>query len=113
MKKDINFITTSSKAKAAVTALINMNNAVGFAIHVGVEQDEAFLTTIQQAHYYATQTKIDINNIDAKLHNVITILLMEAKLANDHFCKGINNHLIYKLMLTANQQATAQLMSLD
>lgn len=76
MKKDINFITTSSKAKAAVTSLINMNNAVGFAIHVGADQDEAFLTTIQQAHYYATKTEIDINHIDTKLHDVLTTFLI-------------------------------------
>lgn len=113
MKKDINFVTTSSQVYAAMTSLINMNNVVDLAIHIGAKQDVAFLTTIQQAYHYATQTEINVDHIDTRLHDVLAVLLMEAKLAYDYFYKGANDHLIFQLMIAANQQATAQLMSLS
>ncbi|BAQ56665.1 hypothetical protein LBAT_0276 [Lactobacillus acetotolerans] len=76
IKKDINIAITSPQEHAAVAALIDMNNAVGYATHVEeANQDAVFIDTVKKAHYYATQTEIDLDNIDAELHNVLAILL--------------------------------------
>lgn len=77
-RKKINITTTSPQAHAAVTALIDMNNAVGYAIHVNdISQNDELLATIKKAHFYATKTIIDVDNIDNCLHEIMGTLLME------------------------------------
>ena len=113
-RKDINIAITSPQAHDAVTALIDMNNIVGYATHVNdISHNNELLVTIKNAHYYATKTIIDVDNIDTRLHDVMGTLLMEAKLAYDYFCKKIDNPMAVKLMIIANHQTTAQLMKLN
>ena len=111
-RKKINI--TSLQAHAAVTALIDMNNAVGYAIHVNdISQNDELLATIKKAHFYATKTIIDVDNIDNCLHEIMGTLLIEAKLAYDYFCKNIDNRTAVKLLKIANHQATTLLMELS
>ena len=76
-RKDINIAITSPQAHDAVTALIDMNNIVGYATHVNdISHNNELLVTIKNAHYYATKTIIDEDNIDTRLHDVMGTLLM-------------------------------------
>ena len=73
-RKDINIAITSPQAHDAVTALIDMNNIVGYATHVNdISHNNELLVTIK---YYATKTIIDVDNIDTRLHDVMGTLLM-------------------------------------
>ena len=113
-KKNIKVILTSQKAHEAVTTLINMNNAVGYVTHVDdTKRDAEFDSIIRQAYFLVTKTKLDITNIDIKLHDALLTLVMEANLAYEHFCQEKKNAKLISLLLLANDQATQKLIEFN
>lgn len=102
---------TSRAAKDSVSALIEMNNMIGYVTHVDDSaRDAKFYDTVKRAYYFATQTALDFENIDKKIHDALLILLMEAKVAYDHFCKGCEDNETIKLLVLTNYRATEELM---
>lgn len=113
-KKDIELLVTSTAAQDAVSALIKMNDTVGHAIQVdNIELNEVFYKIIEHAYYFAAKTELDFDNIDTKLHDALLPLVIEARLAYKHFCKGQDDTELIRLLLSANYQATQQLKMLD
>ena len=104
---------TSRAAQDSVSALIEMNNMVGYVIHVNDSaRDAKFYDTVKKAYYFAAQTELDFENIDKKIHDALLILLMEAKVAYDYFCKGCEDSEVVRLLGFTNHYATAKLQLL-
>lgn len=105
---------TSQVAQDSVSALIEMNNMVGYVTHVNDSaRDAEFYDTVKRAYYFATQTELDFENIDTKIHDALLILLMEAKVAYDHFCKGCTDNETIKLLVLTNYRATQELILIN
>lgn len=104
---------TSRAAQDSVSALIEMNNMVGYVTHVNDSaRDAKFYDTVKKAYYFAAQTELDFENIDKKIHDALLILLMEAKVAYDYFCKGCEDSEVVRLLEFTNHRATAKLQLL-
>lgn len=105
---------TSQVAQDSVSALIEMNNMVGYVTHVNDSaRDAKFYDAVKKAYYFATQTELDFENIDTKIHDALLILLMEAKVAYDHFCKGCKDNETIRLLVLTNYRATQELMLIN
>ena len=104
---------TSRAAQDSVSALIEMNNMVGYVTHVDDSaRDAKFYDTVKKAYYFAAQTELDFENIDKKIYDALLILLMEAKVAYDYFCKGCEDSEVVRLLGFTNHCATAKLQLL-
>lgn len=112
--KELKLKLTSCAAQASVSALIEMNNAVGYVMHIDDSaRDENFYDTVKKAYYFATQTELDFENIDEKIHDALLILLIEAKIAYDHFCKECEGNETTEMLELTNYHATEALMALN
>ena len=104
---------SSRAAEDSVSALIEMYNLVGYVTHVNDSaRDAKFYDTVKKAYYFAAQTELDFENIDKKIHDALLILLMEAKVAYDYFCKGCEDSEVVRLLGFTNHCATAKLQLL-
>ena len=113
-RKELRLSLTSRAAQNAVSALIEMNNAIGHVTHINeAARDAEFYATVKRAYYFATQTELDFENIDMKIHDALLILLMEAKVAYDHFCKGCKDNETIRLLVLTNYRATQELMLIN
>ena len=122
---------TSKAAKDATNALIKMHDAVsqtlsntdnGLFIFYKVFKlilqsanftNTTFYKTIERAHYYATETELDFKNIDDKINDALFCLLIEAKIAFDHFCNKRKDDETIQLLMITHFQATNELMKLS
>lgn len=103
---------TSPIAQESVSTLIQMNSMVG--THINNSTSNAKLhDIIKKAYYFATQTKLDFENIDIKIYDALIVLLLEAKLAYEYFCEGCKDNEVTELLALANYQATEKLMMLN
>ncbi|MGO5391527.1 hypothetical protein [Lactobacillus amylovorus] len=104
---------TSRAAQDSVSALIEMNNMVGYVTHVNDSaRDAKFYDTVKKAYYFATQTELDFGDIDEQIQDILLVLLIESKLAYDYFHKGCNDSETIRLLELSNHCATEQLMVL-
>lgn len=99
-------------AKESVSTLIQMNSMVGTYINNSTPNAELH-GIIEKAYYFATQTKLDFENIDIKIYDALIVLLLEAKLAYEYFCEGCKDNEVTELLALANYQATEKLMMLN
>lgn len=113
IEKEINIKTTSNAAKDTVNTLIKMHNTVSAVKYIdALEKDAQFFRPIKKAYKLVTQTVLDIDNIDVKLHDLLFLLLIEAKLAYELFCENCKNSEISQLLTITHYQATKMLMML-
>lgn len=109
-QKEMQFSVTNDLTQNAVKSLIKMNDAVTYVDDSN--RDATFNQTIKEAYYYATQVELDFGNIDEQIQDILLLLLMEAKLAYDRFCKGCEDVEVKRLLTFTNYCANEQLMSL-
>lgn len=69
-----------------MTALFEMHEAISYFL-VGIldENNEELQKSVADAHYYATQTQIDADNVDDRLKLIVVKLLLLAKTAHEYF----------------------------
>lgn len=103
---------TSPIAQESVSTLIQMNSMVGTYIN-NLTSNAKLHDIIKKAYYFATQTKLDFENIDIKIYDALIVLLLEAKLAYEYFCEGCKDNEVTELLALANYQATEKLMMLN
>ena len=114
IEKEINIKTTSNAAKDTVNTLIKMHNTVSAVKYIdALEKDAQFFRPIKKAYKLVTQTVLDIDNIDVKLHDLFFLLLIEAKLAYELFCENCKNSEISQLLTITHYKATEMLMMLN
>lgn len=85
------FKSANKNTKSAITSLFEMHEAVSFHL-AGIidENNEELQQSLAKAHYYATQTEIDAENVDEKLRLIVVNLLLLAKLAHNYFANEIS-----------------------
>ena len=110
-QKEIQLSVTSDLTQNAVKSLIKMNDAVTTYI-ADSNRDATLNPTIKEAYYYATQVELDFKDIDEQMQDALLVLLLEAKLAYDRFCKGCKDSEIIRLLGLTNRCATEQLLLL-
>lgn len=105
---------TSKAAKDETNALIKMHDAVSQTLsNTDNFTNTTFYKTIERAHYYATETELDFKNIDDKINDALFCLLIEAKIAFDHFCNKRKDDETIQLLMITHFQATNELMKLS
>lgn len=109
-QKEIQLNITSDLTQNAVKSLMKMNDAVTYVDDSN--RDATFNQIIKEAYYYATQIELDFKDIDKQIQDALLVLLLEAKLAYDRFCKGCEDAEVKRLLTFTNYCANEQLMSL-
>ena len=109
-QKEIQLNITSDLTQNAVKSLMKMNDAVTYVDDSN--RDATFNLIIKEAYYYATQVELDFKDIDKQIQDALLVLLLEAKLAYDRFCKGCEDAEVKRLLTFTNYCANEQLMSL-
>lgn len=109
-QKEIQLNITSDLTQNAVKSLMKMNDAVTYVDDSN--RDATFNQIIKEAYYYATQVELDFKDIDKQIQDALLVLLLEAKLAYDRFCKGCEDAEVKRLLTFTNYCANEQLMSL-
>ena len=109
-QKEIQLNITSDLTQNAVKSLMKMNDAVTYVDDSN--RDATFNQIIKEAYYYATQVELDFKDIDEQMQDALLVLLLEAKLAYDRFCKGCEDAEVKRLLTFTNYCANEQLMSL-
>lgn len=111
--KELKLSLTGRAAEATVNTLIKMNSVIGESITQinSTVKDVAFYDLIKKAYYYATQTELDLDNIDEKINDALILLLIEAKLAYEYFCEGYQESI--ELLSIINCRATQELMLIN
>ena len=109
-QKEIQLNITSDLTQNAVKSLMKMNDAVTYVDDSN--RDATFNQIIKEAYYYATQVELDFKDIDKQIQDALLVLLLEAKLAYDFFCKGCEDVEVKRLLTFTNYCANEQLMSL-
>lgn len=104
------FSVTNDLTQNAVKSLMKMNDAVTYVDDSN--RDATFNQIIKEAYYYATQVELDFKDIDKQIQDALLVLLLEAKLAYDRFCKGCEDAEVKRLLTFTNYCANEQLMSL-
>lgn len=85
------FKSANNHTKSAITSLFEMHEAVSFHLAGIIDEDNDELQqNIAKAHYYATQTEIDAENVDEKLRLIVVNLLLLAKLTHNYFSTEIS-----------------------
>lgn len=85
------FKSANNHTKSAITSLFEMHEAVSYCIAGMIdENDEEFQQSLADAHYYATKTQIEAENVDERLKLTVVKLLLLAKTAHDHFATEIS-----------------------
>ena len=78
--------SASNHTREAVTALFEMHEVVSFCLAGLIdENNDDFQKSLADAHYFATQTRIDADNIDDKLKLTVVKLMILAKTAHTYF----------------------------
>lgn len=109
-QKEMQFSVTNDLTQNAVKSLMKMNDAVTYVDDSN--RDATFNQIIKEAYYYATQVELDFKDIDKQIQDALLVLLLEAKLAYDRFCKGCEDAEVKRLLTFTNYCANEQLMSL-
>ena len=109
-QKEIQLNITGNLTQNAVKSLMKMNDAVTYVDDFN--RDATFNQSIKEAYYYATQVELDFKDIDEQMQDALLVLLLEAKLAYDRFCKGYEDAEVKRLLTFTNYCANEQLMSL-
>ena len=109
-QKEIQLNITSDLTQNAVKSLMKMNDEVTYVDDSN--RDATFNQIIKEAYYYATQVELDFKDIDKQIQDALLVLLLEAKLAYDRFCKGCEDAEVKRLLTFTNYCANEQLMSL-
>ena len=109
-QKEIQLNITSDLTQNAVKSLMKMNDAVTYVDDSN--RDATFNQIIKEAYYYATQVELDFKDIDKQIQDALLVLLLEAKLAYDRFCKGCEDAEVKRLLTFTNYCANEQLMTL-
>lgn len=109
-QKEIQLNITSDLTQNAVKSLMKMNDAVTYVDDSN--RDATFNQIIKEAYYYATQVELDFKDIDKQIQDALLVLLLEAKLAYDFFCKGCEDAEVKRLLTFTNHCANERLMSL-
>lgn len=105
---------TSKAAKDATNALIKMHDTVSQTLSKADNStDTTIYKTIEKAHYYATETELDFKNIDDKINDALFCLLIEAKIAFDHFCNKRKDDETIQLLMITHFQAMNELIKLS
>lgn len=85
------FKSANNHTKSAITSLFEMHEAVSFHLAGMInENNEELQQSLAKAHYYATQTEIDAENVDEKLRLIVVNLLLLVKLAHNYFSTEIS-----------------------